>query len=248
MFTFFHKTPEVNVDAFTYSASVFEYTPLVRAISAVPDFWKNLPAATIETSKDEQGDLRVERTSNLKNCAGFIDLYRTGFILENWSAITVSVGEDGYRYYYADLEQPSFHPLEQLGEGFKGYRHIKLISPWLMKEDTGIKFHFGPAAWSHEKFDFVIVPGVADFKMNRVTHVNMLLRPKPEEYSFTIEFGEPLVHLVPLTEKRVTLKTHLIDKEEYIKLEKKTNNSFLGWRRIKKLMDRNEQRSECPFK
>lgn len=247
MFTFFHRTPEINVDGFTFSPSVYEYAPLVRAVDTVPEFWKSLANPDPKHYVDEQDGYRVIRQSTLKNCYGFIELYKRGFILENWSAIAFLVEQEGYRFYYADLDQPQSHPKEQLGSGFTDFHHAKLISPWLIKEKTGVKFHFGPAAWSHDKYDFVMPPGILDYRMNHATHVNLLLRAKPEPYNITIEFGEPLAHIIPLTDKKIKLTNHLVDQFEYDKLKIHTANSFMGWRKVVKLMDRNEQRGKCPM-
>lgn len=247
MFTFFHRTPVIHVDGFTFSPSVYEYAPLTRAVDAVPEFWKSLPNPDPSYFVDDRGTFRVERHSTLKNCYGFIELYKRGFVLENWSAIAVMVEKNGYKYYYADLDNPQSHPLEQFGNGFNGFFHLKLISPWLIREKTGVKFHFGPTSWSHEKYDFVMPPGVLDFKMNHAAHVNILLRPRPDPYQFVIEFGEPLAHIIPLTDKKIELKNHLVDQLEYDRLKIHTANSFMGWRKVVKLMDRNEQRGKCPF-
>jgi hypothetical protein len=249
MFSFFHRTPKITVDCFTYSPSVYEYAPVVRAIRAVPDFWKALPNPDPYSGFNDDGTLFVRRDSTLKNCLGFIELYKRGFIIENWSAIHLFVEQEGFRFYNADLDMPQSHPKSQLGEGFKYFHHLKLISPWLLREKTGVNFVCIPTTWSHEKYDFAMPSGVLDFKLNHAVNINIMLRIYQQPYETTIEFGHPLVHFIPLSEHHLEVKNHLVDQLEYDKLKIHPANSFMGWRRIHKLVRRNEERNngKCPF-
>lgn len=247
MFSFFNRTPTLNVDAFTYSGSVYEFAPIVKAIDSLPEYWKDLPNPDPISGVDENGYF-VRRHSTVKNCKGLINLYRRGFIVENWSDISLLVEENGYKYYYADLEGPKSHPKEQFGEGFKDFFHLKLMSPWLVKEKTGAPFICVPTLWSHENFDFIMPPGVLDFKTNHAVNLQIMLRRKPQPYETVIEFGHPMVQFIPLNDYKLNLKTHLVDKLEYDRMAIHPANSFWGWRRIDKLIKRNEERKgKCPF-
>ena len=44
MFSFFHRTPTIHVDCFTYDVNVYENTPIVRTSKTMPDWWKELDA------------------------------------------------------------------------------------------------------------------------------------------------------------------------------------------------------------
>ncbi len=248
MFTFFHRTPVIHIDAFTYSSNVYEYVPLIEANRALPDFWKELENPDPVSRIDPDRGYVVERKSTLKNCRGMIELYKRGFIVENWSDISLSVDANGYYFYHIDLDRPQTHPISQFGKGFSEFSHLKLISPWLIKEKTGVMFHCAPTLWSHEKYDFIIPPGVLDFKTNHAINVNIMLRRKEQPYEIVIEFGQPLYHLVPLSDQKIKLKNHLVSQPEFDKLKIHHANSFWGWRRIDKLVKRNnERKKKCPF-
>jgi hypothetical protein len=244
----FNKTPHIFVDAFTYSPSVYEYTPLVRASQAVPEYWKKLDNPDPITGVDGNGGYFVRRHSTIKNCKGMIELYKRGFIIENWSDISLMIEDQGYKFYYADLESPKSHPKEQFGEGFKNFHHLKLMSPWLVKEKTGVKFHCSPTLWSHENYDFIMPPGILDFKSNHAINLQIMLRKRPTPYEITIEFGQPMAHFIPISDKKIKLKNHLVDQMEFNKLKIHPANTFWGWRKIDKLIKRNDEReSKCPF-
>lgn len=248
MISIFNKKPQIHVDAFTYSPSVYEYTPLVKANQALPEFWKKLDNPDPISGVDTSGEYFVRRHSTVKNCKGIIELYRRGFIIENWSDISLLVENEGYKFFYCDLESPKSHPLEQFGEGFKGFFHLKLMSPWLVKEKTGVKFHCSPTLWDHENFDFIMPTGVLDFKSNHALNLQIMLRKRENPYEMRIEFGQSMAHFIPLTDKNITLKNHLVDRLEYDKMKIHPANSFWGWRRVDKLIKRNEMRqSKCPF-
>jgi hypothetical protein len=214
----------------------------------MPEYWKTLENPGPITGIREDGGYFVERHSTIKNCRGLIELYKRGFIVENWSDISILVEQEGFRFYFSDLEHPKSHPKEQFGTSFKDFHHIKLMSPWLVKEKTGVMFHGAPTLWSHEKFDFIMPQGVLDFKKNHAVNLQILLRKKPKPYEFTIEFGQPMMHFIPISEKKMELKTHLVDYPEFEKMKLHPANSFWGWRKIDKLVKRNEEREgKCPF-
>ena len=65
---------------------------------------------------------------------------------------------------------------------------------------------------------------------------------------FVINIGQPLVQLIPITEKKLNFKNHLIDKNEYDKIHISSEKwSFYGWRKVLQLRKRNKERGTCPF-
>jgi hypothetical protein len=241
MFTFFHKRDTITLDCFTCDAAAYEMTPPVKASKTLPRWWKDLPSPGI-------GDAFSNPTenNNMRRCYGFVELFKTGLILENWGDIHINVAKTGYRYQ-AMGAQPGEHDSKQYAGAFTGYHHIKLVSPWAFREKTGTHFYYSAAEWFLEKYPFKILPGIIDHKINRVTNVNIMLPIREDPYDIYIPAGQPLVHIIPVTDKKLDIRVHLVDAAEMAKLTIKSV-SFKGFRETLRLAKKNEARAgKCPF-
>lgn len=247
MFSIFNKRNKIVVDCFTYDRSAYELTPITHSYKAMPDWWKELENYGIGTSIKSNSDEK-----NMRKCYGFTELYKKSFKLECWTDINLKVlpNNEGYRYYIASNLIPEDHPRRQYGSLYENHYHMKLISPWRIHEKTGIKFVFNPATWELDKLrNVTILPGMVEFEMNLETNVNMFLKkPDKDAYEMTINLGQPLVQIIPVTEKNVELKLHLIDLVEFEKMNS-VFRSFRGHREVLRLKKRNEDRKvkKCPF-
>lgn len=241
MFSFFKRTPVIHLDCFTVDANVFEYTPVLKAARSLPDWWKKLPRGKVEYNffTEEYPSASI----TMKQCYGFIELYKRGVVLDNWCDLAVKTTEEGAEFFHSSGEAPVGHKRHQWGEGFKHYQHLKLTSPWAFKEKTGEQFLFMGAEWSLEKYDFKVVPGVVNYDWNTGTNVNIMF-PNNKEYE--IPMGQPLVHIMPLSEKNLEVKNHLVDPMEFQQITRSSVKSFYGWKTLKKLSDRSKEK-KCPF-
>lgn len=245
MFSFFIRTPKVNVDCFTSDPSAFAYTPIVKASKTIPEWWKKLPPSQYIFNWDDKENPRGGHV-NMRNCQGFLDFYKRGAVVENWSDIQIKTTHDDIAYYYSYGTAPTPHNRSQYGTGFKDYHHLKLNSPWILSEKTGIEFLYTAATWAQEDYHFRIVPGVLNFRSNHATNVNMLIPAVNNE--FTIPVGLPLTHIIPLTEKNVTFTNHIVTDQELRKINHNPNVSFKGWKPSLSLLNRNKERKgKCPF-
>lgn len=246
MFTFLNREPIIHVDCFTYDASVYEFTPIVKTSKTVPKWWNNLNPFQPKFSFDDLNN-KPRSEVNMRNCFGFVELYKKGVVLENWTDISIKTTKQDYRYFYRSGLQPEEHSRSEYGEGFRNYHHIKLCSPWIMKEKTGVQFLFLGAEWCLEDYDFKVPPGVLQFDFNVGTNVNIMLPAKENEYQIPIGF--PLAHIIPLSEKRFSFKNHLVSENEFKNLKVHSSASFKGWRSITRLVKRNKDRekAKCPF-
>lgn len=241
MFSFFKRTPKIFLDCFIIDSSIHEYTPIVRASQALPEWWKKLPRNKIEYNFATEDYPSSNIT--MKHCYGFLELYKRGVILESWCDVAVKTTDKNVEFFNSNGEKPISHLRHQWGESFKNYQHLKLISPWIFKEKTGEHFLFMGAEWSLEAYNFKVVPGVVNYDWNTGTNVNLMI---PNNTQFEIPMGQPLAHIIPLSNKELVVKNHLVDSFEYSKVTKISARSFYGWKTIKKLNDRNKER-KCPF-
>jgi hypothetical protein len=249
MFTFFHRKKKVILDCFTDNKMAHGVTPIVRAIKTIPDWWKSLPK-----TYNEEPIKAFHDKPTMKNCAGFVELYKRGFVIESWGDFSFQVSSDHtYNWKCSNpyLSGVDGHSPTQYGLSFKRHEHAKLVSPWMFRCDKNHYFMFSPATWSLDNYDFHILPGVVEYHYQNSTSINMMIPIKQEKYSFDILAGMPLVHIIPLNDScSYEIRNHHVSTEELNKIRNNTavygHNSY---NRMKKLLIRNEERSKskCPF-
>ena len=235
----------IILDCYTCDSSAFNTSKIQPATKFLPDWWKQIPKYN-----SEPGSLAIYPT--MKGCSGFTDLFKTGFILPLWSDVAIEVGAIGteyYRYQFSDkVSSAVSHAPDQRGSAYPvtNYLHLKLISPWLLSCDEPINFMFTDPVWTRDDpTQFTTLPGILEFVYQKGTNINLLFKRPPETIVQTLHFGQPLAQLVPLTERRVELKHHLISDAEYRSLKNiGTNVTFLGKYRANK---QSIKANGCPF-
>jgi hypothetical protein len=244
MFTIFHKKPEITLDCFISDQVVFQTAPVKEAFKDIPSWWNNLPTYGVGTATE---DPILEH--NLRRCYGFVELYRKSFVLENWSDINIKVGPEAYSYWYAGGSKPQEHPKHQYAGGFSNYHHIKMVSPWYLREKSGIQFAIVGAEWSLDKFGMKVLPGFMEFKINATTNINIMLEARSTEYEFHLPLGQPLVYIIPLTEQNVVIKNHLVTPNELEKI-KPYVSTFRPHNWLVKMANKvsKQENMKCPFK
>ena len=81
-----------------------------------------------------------------------------------------------------------------------------------------------------------------------ISQVNVNMMFPIRNGTFMIPIGNPLVQLVPLSEKNLKVHNHLVTQEEFNKLSLSSNKpSFFGSRKTIQLRKRNKERGTCPF-
>lgn len=246
-FNFLRK--DTIIDFYTDRADVFNFSPIQRAGRFIPTWWKELP----KTSQSLNNPL--VSSSTMRQCVGFTDLFSQGFMLPLWSDVAITIGKQqeqsqhSYHYRFADSRSEIEHHGEfQWNRAYPltHYQHLKLLSPWrgVCKED--IKFLAIQPTWNIENpEDIFIVPGAVSFKYQCGTNINLFYKRKLEDAQYILEHDQPLLHYIPLTEKRIKIQTHLVSPEELnritnINMSIKFTNSYRAHKRIL-------QQSGCPF-
>lgn len=247
MFSFFHRTPKIHLDCFTNLTLVYEHTPIVRTSKTIPEWWKELPPYKPVFGKTEKYDFVLLDKRTAKDCYAFIELYKRGVVIENWADLRIKSTEENFHYCYSFGPIPSVHPREQIGRGFENFHHLKLTSPWMIKEKSGASFLWLGAEWSLDNLNIKVLPGVMNFSITKSTNINFMFPKKEDE--FTIPVGQPMVQIVPLSEKQLTVKNHFVTQPEFEKLKHSSESlSFFGWRKAVEMINRNEKRNKkCPF-
>ena len=206
MFSFFFKKSKIVLDCFTYVPEVELLFPILRAEERLPQFWKKLPPTV-----KHNGPMR----GTMKTCPGVGNLYRSGFIIQSWQEMWIGI-ENGVRWFPEDCLET--HSSKQwLDSYLTGFYHVKLLSPWKIKEKTGVNFLYTNCFWHDDTFKPFVVNGVVDYKYQHTTSVNMLI-PKtifPKEVN--IPLNKELAHVIPMSEKDIDIKMHTVTQEEFVK-------------------------------
>jgi hypothetical protein len=233
MFDIFIKKSSIVVDCFTANPGIYTHHPIFMANESFPDWWKPIKA----TTTTERYGIEHEQAT-IKRCDGIIGLYSYGFCIPLWSDLIIESNTQGeFRFLYSSEDNPPIttHTRNQFSSYFDNLIHIKIQSPWLIEEKTGVNFHFNQAAWSllHHSYHMNIVPAIINFKDQSSTHINLFMPKKQNRIELVA--GQPLLHIIPLSDKKIILKNHLISEEEHKRklLTYSYMSSFVG--RYKKL-------------
>ena len=174
----------------------------------MPEWFKQLPA-TVPWKGINRGSMKM--------CPGVTDYYKAGFILPAWRDFQISVNSGIPNLHPA--ESGDIHNPIQWGKGLDGYGHIKLVSPWRIKEKTGVKFLFTNSFWQKQKHHYFVPNGIVEYKYQVTTNVNLVVSKNAFPNEFVINAGDPLVQCIPLSEQKIKIKTHVIDPIEFAKLD-----------------------------
>ena len=235
---FFLKKPKLHIDAFISEdfKTTYELAPIDYAHNFYPDWWRKLPKAPIAASAKQ---------NNAKRCASIIDTYKKGIIIPMWCDYKFKMSSMGQQISMYANEKAGIdgHPLIQR-QGFRENKiQLKHVSPWYIKSEKNVFFNFNPDFMNLNRDDFQIIPGMLEFYNQHSTNINFFLDKKEQEID--ILFGDPLVHIVPLTEREIVLTNHLVTVEEHSKIIKNTKISF----GLDYLMRRkySKDKPKCPF-
>lgn len=225
----FHRRKKITVDAFTDQENIAKY-PIERSNKHLPGWFTDMK--TVLKLKSPQG--LVGKTATFKMCQGFQDNVNNSFTLSLWADLMFRVEVDGtFSYQYPNklcnfgMESHNSPEATPMGE-FAPLKHLKIFSPWVLREKTGVNFYWSQAFWSYgaAAADVLIPPGVVNYKYQNGTHINVMIQPGKQ---LDLDAGQPLVYLHPLTENKVEIKTHVVDTKEYEKLKHATvYNKFVG--------------------
>lgn len=240
------KSKEITVDAFTYSSIVYDLFQPQRGVKAYPSWLKNMSMYsdniyTTQNVVDSTFDIKkkeglkescphLHKASSMKTCPGILDAISKGFVLFSEMEAAIASFQEGVVIsrppnvdysLYDFIRSNKLVTQGKLPEGFTGLNHIKYSFNWLFQEKSGVEFLAQDPFW----FDPSptrpsVFPGVLNLKYVHQMHAQLLLR-QPEDskgvVNYSLRPGTPLLHILPLSEKRINIKTHLVSEEEYVK-------------------------------
>lgn len=245
---FFFSKSKITIDLFTNNSAIYEYFRPVQSRHAKPKWFKNLSSHR----KVVHAETGIEFDQpTIRQCDGIRMLYEKGFMIPMWSdLIFETVDDNNYRYYFseASANDCEFFTTSDSGPLSKYYA-FKLTCPWVAKENRGVNFLVHQPFWNQidSLKDYFIPSGVLDFKNQHSLNVNILISRSQNVLRFNS--GEMIMSVVPLTEKKIELKYHLISNEEYNKIVKLDgyNSSFSGKFKKNILRKKENGKKKCPI-
>jgi hypothetical protein len=240
---FWFKKSKIYVDTYTYNPAVYELYPIKTYNKNIPEWWRSFPSTINQT---DQNKINFD-IPTIKRCDGLIEYYKYGLIVNTCVDISIKNENGVLCYRTSDDMQISQHGSETFPSDLAvSSTHIKLEFPWLMEEKTGINFLLTKPFWNQTSFinTFDIAPGVLNFKYQNAINVNLFVRKQISQIDVPV--GTPMAHVIPITEKEIVIKNHLIDFQEYQKkaMRFSYNTNFVGtYKHNKKI----RSKSKCPF-
>jgi hypothetical protein len=221
---FLFSKNKVVLDCFTSRPEVHKFAPIDNAINYLPTWWKNISKSQISFD-----NMDMDKGKNMKHCIGFLDYFRNSFVMPMWSDLHLMFGKEGsidFRWQYADeTSSLAVHTANQRGAYLdeRKYQHFKIEPPWIFKTNKLIPFSLSSAVWNLEEPEKIILfPGILNFYNQTALNINIACRRGVEPQEILIPLRQPLAHLIPMTEKKVILKTHLVSDAEISRIQKST--------------------------
>jgi len=245
---FWIKPKEIVVDCFTHMPNVYAGYKPAPAIDFIPEGWKRLPK-TVGVQYDPDSNVTIPHAT-MKYCKGFTSLFASGFIIPLFIDMIFDTTKPDKveRYSPSNVNHWGDHPKFQMWDGlYNGHKHVKIMNPWCFVEKTGVKFAWNRCDWNNtdNAGNYHVLSAVTEFKYQVATQINMFVK---DNIHLKLEAGQPMVHLIPLTENKVKFKHHLITKDEYERKFRVNLAKFAGnYNEVKRIKDKNAEESKCPF-
>lgn len=237
---FFCKPKPLNVYFYTTREEVFLHAKPEKAAKCLPDWFKNLPKQ--QGFLDDHNSLFAKRT--IKTCPGFVDLYKSGFIFKMWSDLNIEIDtQGGYKYKFLDSQSSIQHHYTYQMSGYdllNTHSQIKIVNPWHVKTDKDINLFCTAPLWNNFGYgDIVVAQGVINLCRTVLPlHLNLFFKRHEQPFVYELFFGQPVSHIIPLTDRPIKLHYELVTEEELERLQNQSPFKLMGknrYRRTEKL-------------
>jgi len=245
MFFFFRKSTVV-LDCFTDNNYLHDFLPIDYGHKFYPDWWKQLPKDFV--SKKSPTQLKL---NTMKSCRGLISYYQNSAVIPLWSDYNIKIGSlktPKVMFESASQYKGVFHEPEQWGNYLPStkYGHLKLDCPWFIREKEGIQFSFSQPFYNNlNPTEYLFCPGIVDYKYQNSGNLNIMFDFRDDERIIELRAGEPAAMIIPLTERTLKIKTHLVSPQELNNMNPKPITFNHHYQFVKKAMDKKE--AKCPF-
>lgn len=214
------KNKIINITANSTNQQLIDLFPIKRAKDAYPNWFKRLKTPSNRDRSD----------ANVKVCPGLTDLYNNSLIINSWQDYEITVNSNGsvlIKCPNHEFSAVSHTIASQAAGAWPNYVNVKLTSPWFLTSTDSTFWLMTAAIWSQSTpSQYVIVPGVLEFKIQNQTNINLLFPILDHNKTYTIKAGDPLVTLTPMSSNAINLNLKYITYDQLQKLTSRWNFSF----------------------
>lgn len=231
---FFFKEKPIEITAFAKSSYAFahEHSPIIPIKENLPKWWKNTPPGQFNWEN-------FSTSTSTKNCPGIIQTITSGFLMSLWSDLALEYNTMEYKWAFSDkISRVDNHKQEQSPGFYEDHWHFKVVSPWFFK--TSVKLIYTSPFYHHKSpLPFITPYGITTPQKGYTSSNLFLFAPKTKQTTrVMITKGTPLMHIIPLTEKKIIFKSEVVSDEEFARISNTigVSNRFVG-RGIKNIRD-----------
>ena len=125
---------------------------------------------------------------------------------------SIDMGGNKEIHMVPEYTQALQHDERDFGHHKPDMVHLKITSRWAFVEKTGVKFVWIKPDWHHKNpLAYWTVPGIIEYKYQHGVLHNLMI---PYNTKLQIDTGTPWLQLIPLSEKPIEVKCHLVSTQE----------------------------------
>lgn len=232
----FCKPKPIDVYLYTAREEVFNHAKPQKAVYFFPEWIKRLPPSKF--SEDPNAKLIVNKT--IKSCSGVADLYKLGIIFPLWSDLNVEINPDrSFRFQFIDEKsKAAHHPKSQMeGAPFANtHVNLKLSNPWFIQTNQDVKFLVTSPVWNGIGYQELIIPPavISAYSFATQMNINIMFEAKQNKTVYELFLGQPLLHVIPISERRINLHHVLVTEQELQKMNLKNPMFLMGRNRYRR--------------
>ena len=240
----FSRNKKVVVDAYTRHEDIRTSYPIETSAKFLPEWWVKAPSSITLDG--------YVPSPTLKTCSGLTDLYTKGLILPLWTDIAIKVESNkSYSWRCADetssISVHAEHQWDMFADPTK-YGHLKIACEWAVSTKENIDWVLMAPYWNTTLSEpYSIPPGIVNGFYKPVPLQTQLMLDISTPTSFMLTAGTPLVQIIPLTEKRIDLRRHVVSEEEFYKLTNYRKAKFIHRHKHNIKMQSETNKPKCPF-
>lgn len=222
---FIFKKKKLVVDAFTRHQLLIDQLPIDHARNYMPSWWKSAPNSFLVDN--------FVPHATIKSCVGVLDMYKLGLIMPLWTDIAFKIEPDGsYFWQCADrMTELSAHNPEQwnMFADPNKFGHVKIESEWVLKTRENVDWMFMQPYWNMGlEQPYTISTGIFNSYYTQLPLNVQMMIDKRTPRNFSMKSGSALAHIIPITDKEIEVRHHLVDLPDWIKYTVVHKTRFLN--------------------
>jgi len=188
-----------------------EFSPIKPAKDLIPSWWKDLP-----NSDFLWDDFTIKST--VKSCPGIIQTITNGLIMPMWSDLALQIYNNEFKYWFADnLSSLDIHQNSQTSGFYNEYFKFKLTSPWMFKTPVKLMY-MNPFYHITDPNEYIVPHGIntpiSKYNIVASNYFIFVKNPFKERKDILIKQGTPLLHILPLTDKKIKFRIETLSASE----------------------------------